>query len=534
MCDDLPNAIRHRGLVAAGDRGPRGRAALLLAGIVVAFAGLLPTVAAGATLSMPEFLALKPQWEELAKSGERLRLEGRIESASPQFLRLKHCPLDFRPAEKVLPEVDLRAVTVEITGRFGRRNTKLVFIVSEMTEPPSDADVFELRESALDVDDPADWFELADWAADRGEFYDDKYLLAKANEARRRGLSVARAAAAGDATTLDKLAAQAERFGLVDTQRMLWHESLRASWQKGKQDSKSDLAALAEQITARLPGAKTRLPKWNPDLAAKYAANPIAVYDAADGDERAILERVFFASVQQAAIERQADPAGANGDQIADRLAAALPERPSLADAYREREIAYRMQRIDQATRSEATALADRLNASGRGAEAKQALVAWLDAREEAARRDGSTAELMRVAEDYAGLLGDRETAARLLIELLKQSPDSEEIPARLRQLGYVDFSGEWITRAAAATRPVDPVMQAMREGRVTVNMSHDQVRKTLGKPDRVSRAAGSTQIHEVWVYGESGRSGLAVHFLRYAARGSDAARVVDVATLLP
>src|SRR5690606_33151347 len=109
-----------------------GRSASGMAGLVVVFAVLLPTGASAAALSMQEFLALEPKWEELAKSGERLRIEGRIESASPNLVRLRHCPIDFRPSGKVLPAVNLRAIAVEITGRLDWRNTKLVFVVSEM------------------------------------------------------------------------------------------------------------------------------------------------------------------------------------------------------------------------------------------------------------------------------------------------------------------------------------------------------------------------------------------------------------------
>lgn len=511
-----------------------GRSASGMAGLVVVFAVLLPTGASAAALSMQEFLALEPKWEELAKSGERLRIEGRIESASPNLVRLRHCPIDFRPSGKVLPAVNLRAIAVEITGRLDWRNTKLVFVVSEMIEPPSDADVFALRASALNVNDPSDWFELADWAADRGTFYDDASLLDSAADARRRGLAVARTASSGDAAALARLAEKAGEFGLADQQRELWHESLRTRWHASRDQPKSDLPALADDIAARLPGAEIALLKWNAEIAADYETDPLAVYGAATEAERRRLERVFFAQVQQAAIEQSADPSGANGEVIADRLAAALPERPTVAESHREREIAYRLQRIERATRAEALTLSERLKQRNRPAEADQALKDWLTARESAARDDDSTAELMRIAEDYASLLDDKKTAARLLLELLKQTPDSDEIPVRLRQLGYVDFDGEWITREEAATRPVDPVRAAMRAGRVTVNMSPDQVRKTLGKPDGVSRAAGSTQVYEVWVYGESGQSGLAIHFIRYASRGPDAARVVDITKLAP
>lgn len=504
----------------------------MAAGVFIALAVLFPADATAATLSMREFLALKPEWETLAKSGKSLRIEGRIASASRRLVRLQNCPLDFRPVEKTLPELVRTAVTVEITGRLDYRNTELVFLVAEMIEPASDGEVFALRESALDVTDSADWYELADWAESRGTFYKDQSLLDKAAGARRRGLSLEREAADGDAEELARLAKKAGDFGIEETRRQLAHESLHARWNDLRKNKKADLKPLTAAIAAQLPGASKPLPEWPAELAANYAKNPIAVYDGTVATEQATLERIFFADVQQAEIERLADPAGANGEQIADRLAAALPERPNLARAHREREIAFRLKHIATSTRAEATLLARRLNERDRPDEANRALVAWLAAREAAARKEQSLAELVRVAEDYAQLLNDNETAARLLMELLKDAPDSAEIPEKLRRLGYVNDDGEWITKAEAATRPVDPVKLAMREGRVAVNMSPEQVRKTLGKPDQIARTASTAQVHEVWIYGETGRGGLAVHFLRYAARGSDDARVVGVATL--
>ncbi|MGC1272942.1 MAG: hypothetical protein WBC44_04490 [Planctomycetaceae bacterium] len=504
----------------------------IAAGFFIALAVLLPVQAAAATLSMREFLALKPEWDALAESGKSLRIEGRIASASRRLVRLQNCPLDFRPIEKTLPELVRTAVAVEITGRLDHRNTELVFVVSEMIEPASDGEVFALRESALDVTDPADWYELADWADGRGTFYEDRSLLDKAAGARRRGLSLERETVAGDAEALARLAKKSGGFGLEETQHQLAHESLHARWDGLRKNMKADLKPLTEAIAAQLPGASKPLPEWPAELAASYAKNPIAVYDRTAATEQATLERIFFTDVQQAAIERLAEPAGANGEQIADRLAAALPERPELARVHREREIAFRLKHIATATRAEAMLLARRLNERDRPDAANQALVAWLAAREAAARKEQSLAELVRVAEDYAQLLNDNETAARLLAELLKDAPESTEIPEKLRQLGYVNDDGEWITKAEAATRPVDPVKLAMREGRVAVNMSPEQVRKTLGTPDQIARAASTAQVHEVWIYGETGRGGLAVHFLRYAARSSTDSRVVGVATL--
>ena len=502
----------------------------LVALLVLSFSSL-PSVVSAATLSMQEFLATQPRWEALAESGKTFRIEGRVASASDRLVRLQKCPLPFRPEEgTLLPELKRAAAAVEMTGRLGRRSGELVFFVEQMKELPGDAQSYALRQSAIDAGDPADWYALADWAVERGGFYEDRFLLEKAAEARHKGLALERQAAAENPAILDVLAAKADSFGLADAKQELAHESLRARWERLRKQPKSEFDPLLEEIRARLPGAATKLDAWPMDVAARYAAEPLATYNRASSEEGPVLDRLFLAEVQLAAIERHADPAGSNGDTIADQIAAALPERADLAERYRLREIEYRIERIELATRSEALELARRLEERDRDREAKRALAAWLAAREAAARDDG-VAALVPVAEDYASVLGDKPNAARLLVEVLKETPESSEIPAKLKQLGYVKVDGVWITKEEAATRPADPVTLAMSQGRVAVGMSPEQVRKTLGKPDRVARAASSTQIHEAWVYGVPGRSGLTVHFLRYAARGPEDARVVGLGT---
>jgi hypothetical protein len=493
---------------------------------------LLPLQASAETLSTAEFAAKQPQWAEMAQKEEQVRVEGRLESSSGGLFRLRKLPLLFRPAEGEFPKLRRNTNQVEATGRLERRGSDLIFLVTDLKEVPSDAEVYALKESALDAGDPADWYRLADWAQTRGTFYEDRFLLDKAAEDRRKALALERQAAANDPAALAALARKAAGFGLPEQEQELLHESLRVRWDVLRQDPKSDLNQFAEQVRSRLPGSEKPLPAWPMDLAARYAAEPLAVYNRATAAERPALDRLFYAEVRLAAIVRTADPEGANGEAVAAKIEASLPERPDLAARYREREIDYRLKRIEAATRTEALDLARRLEERGRGDEAKRVLKTWVAAREATLRKEEGPAGLIRAAEDYETVLGDKPTAAKLLAEALKEIPNSEEIRHKLAQLGYVQVDGAWITKKEAESRPVDPITLAMREGRVAVGMSPEQVRKTLGAPDRVARAASVSKVHEVWVFGEGGRGGLAVHFLRYAARGPDEAQVVGVTTL--
>lgn len=499
---------------------------------IIVVCALSPVAASAATLSMQEFLQLEPQWADLAAKNESLRVEGRIESASPKLMKMRRCPLEFRPAQDTFPEIRRPNGRIEVTGLLQRRGTELVFAVTELREVPDDVQTYALKQSALDAGDPNDWYELARWAEQRGTFYSDNALLERATAARRQGLSLERQAAADDPAALAALAKKAAGFALPEIDEELRHEALRLRFERLRNEPKSEFGSLIDDIRRSLPGAETPLDEWPADVAARYAGEPLAVYNRADAALRPVLDRIFLAEVQLLEIERSADPAGANGDDIADRIQLVLPERRDLADRYREREIAWRLDHITSATRAEALDLASRLEASDRADQAKQALTRWLVARETAQRADGP-AGLVGVAEDYIAVLGDKANAARLLLEALKASPESKTIPEKLRQIGYVQHDGEWITKEEADARPVEPTVQAMREGRVINNMTAEQVRKTLGAPDRVARAASTTQIHEAWIYGTAGRSGLVVHFLRYAAREGEQGRVVGVAKLV-
>lgn len=491
----------------------------------------LPAASHADTLSMKDFLALKPKWEELAKSGESLRVEGRVESASPRLIRLKKCPLPFRPAQGTLPDLRRPTSRVELSGHLRRRGTDTVFEVVEMLERPDDLQVYALKEASLDAADPADWYDLAAWAEERGKFYSDDSLLSRAKLARRRGLALEREAASGDADKLVTLAEKAKSFDVPELNLELLHEAFRVRWQALRADPKSDLTPLMNDVRQSLPGADSPLKTWPAELAARYASEPLAAYNRASETERPALDRIFFAELALASFERMAHLEGANGLKVASQIDTVLPERAEIAESYRQREIDYRLNRIEYATRAEALGLAKRLEDRNRPDEAKRALTKWLSAREAAARADGP-AGLMSVAEDYAAVLGDKATAAKLLLELLEASPESDVIPAKLRELGYVKLNGEWLTKEEAATRPVDPIVQAMREGRVVNGFSPEQVRKTLGTPDRIAQAASSAQIHEIWIYGEPGRGGLAVHFLRYSARDRKGGQVVGVTSL--
>jgi hypothetical protein len=72
----------------------------------------------------------------------------------------------------------------------------------------------------------------------------------------------------------------------------------------------------------------------------------------------------------------------------------------------------------------------------------------------------------------------------------------------------------------------------ALREGRVEVGMTADQIRKGLGPPRTATRFATAGETTEVWTYGQAGGSQLVVYFQRQKPQPDS--RVVGVDQFVP
>lgn len=478
----------------------------------------------GQTLEMREFVEMQPQWDQWEREKKDLKISGRFEAASPTLLRLRNCPLPFRPAGEEFPEFGTNTSRLLLTGRIDRAVNERYFRVTNVERQPDDQQVYELKRAAVDPSEALHWHELAQWAESLGAFYQDAQLLEQAKAAREQGLRVERAAAGGDLPALGKLADQATKWGATHLAREIQHQSLRLEWEALRKDSQGDLNEFARRVREMLPGAAQPIAKWPLPLLEAYAKDPVVTYDRVEVAEYPILDRQFYSEVILAELDRRLLENGSNGEEIARTLESLLPERTALAEQYRQREIEFRLANLQAATRSDLLMLAERLETRNRSTEATAARANWLKFREEAARKQGLLA-LVPVAEDYLAVVKDQETAGRLLVEVAQAYPDSKQVPERLARLGYQFLDGRWQSPQEVAARPVDPLAMAMREGRVTEGMTPAQVEKTLGRPDKIAQAASRGAIHSAWQFG----GGLVIHFERRANESPTRARVVGM-----
>ena len=521
-------------------------------------AGGVPGADGDLRFTTEEFVAAKERWLGWRGAGTILRVEGRVWSKVRNTLRLQNLPLTVRPATgTTLDRVTDRVRRVEVTGRLRRGPTGSDFEATAVRLLPDDLETFRERRAALDRADPAAWDALAEWAERRATFYDDKPLADRAAEARAAAFAL-RWDAAGGVTTRPEDApagtppAVFARLTLLDgpaaaglaedEKRARRHAVLRDWWRATRDDRDVLLSPLAARL-AKLPGAD-RPAADSPRLAelrTAYEKAPERTYEAADPETRRVLHRLFYAAVERERIERSAAPDGRDGYAVADRLAAAVPEFPALADRYRDRELTWREGRVDRATRGELTELLARLEARGESRRAAEARAGWLAARESQLRGDG-VGGLVRAAEAYRAVAGDDAAAVRLLKEAFALAPagsDAESAVAdKLEGLGLRRVGERWLDGADAAALPADPVAEAVRAGRVVAGMTAAQVRKALGEPPARTRAASVAAVTEVWVYAAPrdafgpAAGGLAVHLTRPRGTAPADATVVAVTRL--
>lgn len=502
----IPCSVCNRVLTVAKRPATRGLISLTVA-VILAGASL---DAAAAAWSIEDFNRRKPDWDRMGGARTTLTLEGRYSLLSGQTLRFTHCDLTFR-----LPDASSqligRSQTIEVSGRLVREDRRLHFAVDHLKELPTDAETFRSRQMKLANPQPAELYELANWAARRGRFYDDTELIELASEAYRQGIVLEwRKLPKDDSDARFALAAKVAKLQLPDSLRLeLVHEALHVAWRLlpktgGNEEQRRPLA---NRIAKELPGSSVPLPDPQPKLRQKYLEDPLATYQAADADQRERLHRILYSAIALELIEFEVRKNGGNGFEIARQIETQLPELLELAASYRERELDDRLSNVGTAGRQEMLELVSLFRGRNDDKRAQETLRKWLVAREKKLRPDGPEG-LMQLAREYIDLLKDEERATSLLIEADELSPNSDVIVKQLERLGYRKENGRWTNDRRPPSPAKSEIDKAVDEGRVAIGMTAEQVLTSLGTPDTVARMATSRAICAVWRYD----SGLTIH----------------------
>ncbi len=499
-----------------------------------AVAAVLLALAAGASAqgdgpaSVKAFVAERAKWQRL--QGTTLSVEGRWSIFNDERLLLTKCDLVFVIDDSVRVPAS-KTKNVEVTGRLETREGMLIFLVTRLKLQPSDLDSVRDRRARLETNSPQEWYALAEWATERGEFYEDEALLREATDLNHTGLIVEyRKVPTSSIEPLFTLAQKALRLGLPrELHDRIVHDALRRELKIARQGKPDMYNVVLTHVLERLPDSDVRVTLDEGTLEQRrlYGEDPLGVYEQADEDQRRTLHRLFYAEAALEQIEASAAEDGRNGFEIARRIEQTVPEFSSLADEYRAREIDYQIQNVPELTRESLLTLASRLEERDQAARAEEVKRRWLSAMEPKFRGRGINGKF-DLAEEYIQLLGDEAAAAEVYREVFEERAGQEVARAKLVELGYRFNGAEWVL---ADDDPADPTADAIRRGIVRRGMTDDQVQAALGgRPTSVIRFASRGQVTELWVYREHGVS---IRFHRRAAtEPRTAVEICDLSTV--
>ncbi|HET6423917.1 MAG TPA: hypothetical protein VFG20_09555 [Planctomycetaceae bacterium] len=478
------------------------------------------------TWSVQKLQASKAEWDKLLDVP--MQVEGRMASILKNQLRLQKCDLTFTATEE-LARLATNAKQVELSGRLRKENGRITFDVGNLKSVPTDMEQFQTRELAIKGNRADEWYALADWARERGEFYDDAALKDAARLCLTRGIaSEVRTVSKDDFQGRLKLADKAAGFKLpASVSQDLRHEAFRDWWQfatVNNPEGAQALAALEARLRDVWPDAFRPLANWPDELAAAYIKDPLVTFHDADPLEQRQLQRVFAAQVLIRRITLEAPNDGRNGNEIAEKLASAVPDQPALANAYRDKALDYRLSQIGKASRQEALALSDQFRQRNRVVLSVETLRKWLAARENERTSQADAPTLIALADDYRQWLKDDAKAIALLKAAHQLEPLSEDVLSRMKDLGLEQRGGRWepIVNAAPVNKP-----SALpgSESPIAIGMTAKELQESIGQPQSRTIVATLGGVEEWWTFGAGEGSRLMIQLQR--RRNESQSRVV-------
>lgn len=447
-------------------------------------------------------------------AGRQVVVEGRVLLIGNDHFRLRQCEVLFKLGPGVAP-LRGKVTNVEVTGSL---TEKRLFMVTKLTEKSNDLTrFFELRRGAR-TDSPEDWVKLAEWAKQRGTFYQDPELQARSEEAYLRAAELERRMArAANPLRLVELAEKSQAWGLPKRwSQLLLFESyaLRFAQANLAEAANNGLSAVADGLARDLEGCDVVLKQVDPEFVAKFDKNPVDAYEAADDAQRPRFHRWLYRGMKKAVWQAKLLPDGSNGFELAEGIDRELPEEHDYAERLRDKALAYRASTVADLSRDALLKLAEQFRDRKQPEQSQQLIEAWLTLRRRRLPK-GDAEGLIQLSDEYSNLLQASETARRLLFEAYALQPTSAELKSRIEKLGYRLKAGQWLTEREYLDRPEGQHEKALREGRIEPGMTGVMVRRAFGPPQSVSRSITAGQIAEVWLYGQPGGGRVTIHLIR-------------------
>lgn len=490
--------------------------------IVVVLAVLSPTLQAAPlrNVSVEQFNKSYKKW-----IGLEISVSGRLSANGKGLLRFRNCPVTFRfgPNLTKLPQGTKNA---QVDGELVREGRRVVVRINSMRAIRSDEEEFNSRKLKIKRDDARGWYDLGDWAINRAAFYEDDQLSKRGSECYEKGISLEHDAINnGDTRALLELADKAEKLGLkVATIEAFRFEAYLVMRDAAK--TNEDLERAISEVAANLPGSETPPNVPLPELRKEFRKSPLTVYKASQPGRRRLLHRMLMAELILSRLNRRLGDNYERGFAVADDIDREVPEFAGLATEYREKALAALSDQVKTLSRVEMLDLREKYRSQGLTEKGNEVVASWLHMRRQRLAEDDLEGRIS-LADSYIQLLNQRARAVELLIEASELGPQDKEVAGRLEKLGYRKQDDEWVSLEEFENTPESKIETAMRTGRVLKGMTPEQVKKSQGAPDKITRSASRHQIREIWHYYQSDVFQLTIHLRR--TKGAQQSRVFAI-----
>ncbi len=493
----------------------------------------------GQAMSVEQLLEQRDQWDQWSKDGTKLQLTGRYQGRAAQIFQLSRIPFSFEPPRNSpLPDRMREGQRIEVSGRLSTRSGRMTFDINRLSVGGTDVDIIKERQQSLAADDYQGMFALADEFQAFANFYSDNSLRLEIVALREAAIQKQRRQLKGQPVELWQLADKAASLNLNNRlPPAIRFEAIITEWKQPGANADKVL----KQIEQHTAGWDTKNLMASEKAVSDFQAGPIDAYNNASDADRLALHRYLYRVIVLQSLQRQLNASGSNGVEIAAMVRERLPEETDAIRMMEQRDLEYRIGRVQTLSRTELEQLSDLLVAASRPDDVSSVVDSWIAAQQARYAASGLAGQL-RTADEFlfVGTRWKRLEYTQKGVELLKQAwaiarqesaSDAEGIAERLKTLGWERLKDQWMTSSQIQSLPRDDVQLAMREGRVVKGMTAEHVVGTLGQPARISRIISARIIRELWIYEAQGTSGVIVQFQRNRRDAIKDARVTEVSS---
>jgi len=482
--------------------------------------------------STAQLLEQKEKWADWATSKKMIQLTGRYRAAVGDKIQLQRLDFSLVP-RRGLPELTrVRPNSrLSVYGCFEYEGNDLLFrLFRQVNDDGPDVKAFQTQMADLETTDVAARYALVRKYQQIAEFFEDRSLKSVVLRGREETFQKQLSALREDADQLWQLVDPGPGFDVGSEVRQ------QLTFQVGiLRATRSDDPKLTTFIQKHLPGWKEVSGTLPQEMLAHFRDDPVQYYADSDQLHRRRMERLLYRSIRRKEIESQLKSDGSNALALSDQLKEELPEeREAIRSLYNVHADGL-VRDVEQLRWKELESLTVMLDQLERPGDISSAVDDWLD---EQVRRnvDRGLEGSVRIAEEFLNAWGRWKSGKHQeqAIEYFKQawalaiteSPgDAKELQQRLENFGWTRLHDRWLTEEQVAELPPDDIELAVREGRVVIGMSAQQVRAIHGTPRRRIRMASSLHMEESWVFGNR----LVVHLRRRRTGAPETAAVISI-----